>query len=164
MLSVTLLAFTLTLIPLRELFLSRTTAPATATEEFSLVGRLWLSQQALSYVKEKPLTGIGVGSFVIQLAERAGERNFVEPVHNIPLLVFSELGIVGVVLLLALFVTIAKELFITNKPNVIFFTALLAGMGTIALFDHYFWSLAPGRMMFGLVLGIALGQGNGHEK
>ncbi len=164
MLSVSILAFTLTLIPLRELFLSRTITPATATEEFSLVGRLWLSQQALSYAKEKPLTGIGMGSFVIQLAERAGERNFVEPVHNIPLLVFSELGIVGVILLLAVFVTIAKELWITNKPNAIFFTALLAGMGTIALFDHYLWSLAPGRMMLGLVLGLWLGQVNHHEK
>jgi O-antigen ligase len=146
------------LIPLHELVIGRTTAPTTVTEGFSLEGRIWLSQQALKYASENPVTGIGMGSFVIQLAQRAGERNYVEPVHNVPLLVLSELGIVGAILLLAVAISIAREFFITKNINVIILSALLAGMGTIALFDHYFWSLAPGRMMLGLVLGLWLGQ------
>ncbi len=154
MVSVTLL----TLIPLRQLFISRTTVPTTPTEEFSLVGRIWLSQQALEYAKERPLTGVGIGSFVIQLAEREGERNFVEPVHNIPLLILAELGIVGVILLLAICISMVWELRITKRVNLILIGALLAGMGSIALFDHYFWSLAPGRIMLGLTFGLWLGQ------
>jgi O-antigen ligase len=163
-LSVTVIAFALTVMPLRGLFLGRTTTPTTVTEQFSLTGRVWLSQQALIYAKEKPWIGIGIGSFVIQLAERAGEFNFVEPVHNVPLLVFSELGIVGVILLLAIIIVMGKELFITREPRVILTGALLAGMGTIALFDHYFWSLAPGRMMLGIALGLWFGQAAEDDK
>lgn len=155
---VIVLAFTLTLIPLRELFLSRASTPTTATEESSLTERVWLSQQALTYATEKLWIGIGAGSFVIQLAERAGQFNLVEPVHNVPLLVFSELGTIGAALLLAILFLIGRELLITKKPNVIIVSALLVGLGTISLFDHYFWSLAPGRMMLGLTLGLFLGQ------
>lgn len=154
----TIITFTLTLTPLRELFLSRTTTPTTITEESSLTERIWLAQQAWTYAKENPWTGVGAGSFVIQLGKRAGEFNLVEPVHNVPLLVLSELGIIGIVLLLTIVFVVVKELYATSKSNVILFGALLAGMGTIALFDHYFWSLAPGRMMLGLALGLWQGQ------
>ena len=37
-------------------------------------------------------------------------------------------------------------------------SALLAGLGVITLLDHYLWSLAPGRMLFGLALGLWQGQ------
>jgi O-antigen ligase len=162
--SITAVAALLALIPLRQLFISRTTAPTTPTEEFSLVGRIWLSGQALIYAKERPLTGVGIGSFVIQLAEREGERNFVEPVHNVPLLVISELGIVGLVLLFMIFLSIGREFLATKRVSVILISGLLAGMGTIALFDHYFWSLAPGRMMLGLTFGLWLGQVANHDE
>jgi hypothetical protein len=152
-----LITMILTLLPLQELLISRTTF-ATATEEFSLTGRVWLSQQALSYAREKPIHGVGVGSFVIQLAQRAGERNFVEPVHNVPLLVLVELGGIGLILLLAIFASMIREFVVTKKTNVILLTALLAGLGIISLFDHYFWSLAMGRMMIALTLGLWFGQ------
>jgi O-antigen ligase len=152
--AVTASVFVLTLMPFHSLFQSRVTSPTTAIERDSLTERVWLSQQALTYAKEKPLTGVGAGSFIIQLAERAGELNFVEPVHNILLLILAELGIVGVILVSTIFVFVIREIYKTDKPNVIIFGALLAGMGIIALFDHYFWTLAPGRMMLGLVLGL----------
>jgi hypothetical protein len=147
-----------TLIPLRELVSGRTTAPTTVTESFSLEGRIWLSQRALEYASEKPITGVGIGSFVIQLAQRDGDRNYVEPVHNIPLLIYTELGAIGAILFLAVVISIAREFFMTKNVDMIILSALLAGMGTIALFDHYFWSVAPGRMMLGLVLGLWFGQ------
>jgi len=36
--------------------------------------------------------------------------------------------------------------------------ALLAGLAVISLFDHYLWTLAPGRLMLGFVLGLWEGQ------
>jgi O-antigen ligase len=156
--SISIIAFGLTLFPLQELFLSRTAIPTSTVEKFSLSGRVWLSQKALEYIKEKPLNGIGSGSFVIQLAERAGEFNYVEPVHNIPLLIFSELGLVGFILFMAIAALITKDLFVTKDPSVIIIGALLVALGTIFLFDHYFWSLAPGRLMLGMALGLWEGQ------
>lgn len=49
----TIITFTLTLIPLRELFLTRTTTPTTIMES-SLTERIWLAQQAWTYAKENP--------------------------------------------------------------------------------------------------------------
>jgi O-antigen ligase len=155
---ITTIIFGLTLFPLRELFINRTTAPTTATEEFSLTGRAWLAEQAITVIKEHPILGVGAGSFIIQLAERAGERNFVEPVHNIPLLVTSELGIFGLILLVAIALSIGKSLLQSKNPNVIIIGALLAGLAIIELFDHYLWTLAPGRLMLGFVLGLWEGQ------
>jgi O-antigen ligase len=155
---VTIIAFGFTLFPLRELFINRTTTPTTTTEEFSLTGRLWLTEQAIALIKEHPFLGMGAGSFTIQLADRAGERNFVEPVHNIPLLVASELGIFGFVLLLAIVASIAKSFFQSRNSKVIIIGALLAGLAVISLFDHYLWTLAPGRLMLGFALGLWEGQ------
>ena len=151
-------AFGLTIFPLRELFLNRVNAPATTTEEFSLVGRAWLTEQAFTVIKEHPLLGVGSGSFIIQLAERAGEFNFVEPVHNIPLLITSELGVFGLILILMLMFSIGKNFLTTKNPNAIIIGALLMGLGAISLFDHYLWTLAPGRLMLGFVLGLWEGQ------
>jgi O-antigen ligase len=162
--SVTIITFVSTMFPLKELFLSRTTIPTSGTEDFSLVGRMWLAQQAFEFIKEKPLTGIGLGAFVIHLAERSGEFNYVEPVHNIPLLVISELGLIGFILLIAILITIFREMILTKKAKVILLGALLAGLGTIALLDHYLWSLAPGRMMLGISIGLWLGQVEKHDE
>jgi hypothetical protein len=36
--------------------------------------------------------------------------------------------------------------------------AMVAGLGVIGLFDHYLWTLAPDRIMLGLVIGLWAGQ------
>jgi O-antigen ligase len=119
---------------------------------------LWLSEQAVSLIKEHPIFGVGAGSFIIQLADRAGERNYVEPVHNIPLLVTSELGVFGLVLIVAIAISIGKSFLQTMNPNAIIIGALLMGLAAISLLDHYLWTLAPGRLMLGFVLGLWEGQ------
>jgi len=151
-------AFGLTLIPLRELFITRTTIPTTTTEEVSLEGRIWLTEQAMILIKESPVMGGGAGSFTIQLDNRDEGSDFVEPVHNILLLVVSELGILGLVLLVAIVVSIGKSFLQSKNPNAIIIGALLLGLGIIGIFDHYLWTLAPGRLMLGFVLGLWEGQ------
>ena len=154
----TMLVFGLTLYPLRELFINRTTLPTTTAEEFSLTGRIWLTEQAILVVKEHPFLGVGAGSFIIQLAQRAGEFNFVEPVHNIPLLVASELGVLGFILLIAIAVSITRTFLYAKNSKAIMIGALLMGLAVISLLDHYLWTLAPGRLMLGFVLGLWEGQ------
>jgi hypothetical protein len=46
----------------------------------------------------------------------------------------------------------------SKSPQAILAGATLAGLGVIALFDHYLWTLAPGRIMLGLALGLWAGQ------
>jgi O-antigen ligase len=129
-----------------------------ATEQLSTFGRSWLSEQALAMMRAHPFTGVGIGSFILELADYAIEGASIEPVHNIFLLAGSELGIVGLLLVICLFISIALIIVKTHKPNAILASATLAGLGVISLFDHYLWTLAPGRIMLGLALGLWIGQ------
>jgi O-antigen ligase len=100
---------------------------------------------------------------MIELARRAGEGYVIEPAHNIFLLAGAELGIPGLLLVIALSISFLYRLVKTKHPNAILAGATLMGLGVIGLFDHYLWTLAPGRLMLGLVIGLFLGQGMGHE-
>lgn len=105
------------------------------------------------------MTGVGAGSFVIQLGKRTGRFDLVRFRFTMSHYWHCQnWESFGVVLLLTIVFVVVKELYATSKPNIILLGALLVGMGTIALFDHYFWSLAPGRMMLGLALGLWQGQ------
>ena len=157
------ISFVGTLFPYRQLVQARTVNTTSHSEEFSLIGRAWLSQEAINMIHEHPLTGVGIGSFIIELANRAGTGYVIEPVHNIPLLAGAELGIPGFLLLIACSISLIYHLFKEHKPNAILAGATLIGLGVISLFDHYLWTLAPGRLMLGLVIGLFLGQGISHE-
>jgi O-antigen ligase len=152
------MAFLLALYPVRDFVFTRVSNSGMVTEKISTVGRSWLTRQALDMIRQHPLTGVGSGSFVIELADEAPEGAPIEPVHNVFLLVTSELGILGSLLILGLFLSIAVTIFRSKSPQSILVGALLAGFGLIALFDHYLLTLAPGRMMLGLALGLWLGQ------
>jgi hypothetical protein len=70
-----------------------------------------------------------------------------QPVHNIYLLILAELGIIGFILWLI------PVLFLTKKSSFIcslLFIVILA----ISLFDHYFWTLYFGILLFWLTLGL----------
>jgi hypothetical protein len=157
------LSFVITLFPYRELVQARTLNTTSHSEEFSFIGRTWLNGEARRVITDYPLTGVGIGSFIIELAMRAGEGYVIEPAHNIFLLAGAELGIPGLLLVVALFVSLAHRLIKTRSPNAILAGATLAGLGLISLFDHYLWTLAPGRIMLGLVIGMFVGQDFRHE-
>lgn len=153
----------ITLFPYRELVQARTVNTTSHAEQFSFIGRAWLNGEARAFLVEYPLTGVGIGSFMIELARRAGEGYVIEPAHDILLLAGAELGIPGLLLVSALFISFVYRLFNAQNPNAILAGAILTGLGVIALFDHYLWTLAPGRLMLGLVIGLFVGQDLGHD-
>jgi O-antigen ligase len=148
----------LTLLPLHDLFFTRIGASTVETETMSMAGRSWITGQALSAIREHPLTGLGIGSFVINLANTAVEGAPIEPVHNVILLATAELGVAGLILIAILFVSVVRSIIRSTSPRAILAGALLAGLGIISLFDHYLWTIAPGRTMLGLALGLWAGQ------
>lgn len=88
-----------------------------------------------------------------------------EPVHNIYLLIATELGILGLAAFLTLLLSIIFNFGIRNFPCV----ALSLGVAVAALMslslmafglvDHFLWTLQPGRLMLWLVVGLALSWG-----
>jgi O-antigen ligase len=163
LLAVVVLSLGLTLFPFRELVAARTVNTTSHAEEFSFIGRAWLNGQAIQMLRERPLTGVGVGTFILQLAQRAGEGYVIEPAHNIFLLAGAELGLPGMILLTALALLFAYYLSKAQNPNVILAGATLTGLGVISMFDHYLWTLPPCRLLLGLMLGLWAGQLNHAE-
>ncbi|HSJ87570.1 MAG TPA: O-antigen ligase family protein [Anaerolineales bacterium] len=148
----------LTLFPLRGLLFTRVYDQAVTTEQISTGGRSWLARQAFDMVRKHPLTGVGVGSFVLELANNSLDGAPIEPVHNTILLLTAELGLLGGILLFALCFTVARIIIRSRSPQAILAGALVTGLGIINLFDHYFWTIAPGRVMLALALGLWAGQ------
>ncbi len=162
LISVVVLAGICSLYPLRDLLLTRIASQGIATEEISTQGRSWLSAQAEEMIQTSPVIGVGVGSFLLELAKQAPRGAPIEPVHNLPLLIAAELGLAGLALALFLCAALAIKMLQSKAPESILAGALIAGLGIISLFDHYLWTVAPGRIMLGLALGLWAGQAARH--
>jgi O-antigen ligase len=129
--------------------------------------RFFYNKMALSMIKDKPLLGIGIGNFVNYsknyetylraagkfVGESKGVPDWVfQPVHNIYLLIGSEIGIIG---LLAFLGFIILNIWRSNLLKEVRPLALLfIGFLIIALADHYFWTLQQGGIMFWLALAL----------
>lgn len=153
-----ILTLVLTMYPLRELIFTRVSNADVRTEQLSVFGRQWLNEQALNMFYASPLGGVGVGSFILKLASDAVDGAMIEPVHGIPLLVGTELGLPGLIILVGLTVAVALGVLKVKSPKPILAGAMIVGIGVTGLFDHYLWTLAPGRIMLSLTLGLWLGQ------
>jgi len=153
-----LVSLALVAIPLRQLIFTRAGGSAVKTEEFSTLARSWLAQESWLMIRERPVLGWGAGSFIIELARRASYGYIVEPVHNVALLATSELGLGGAVLLAGLGASIVLSAWRARRPLAVVFSAAVIGLCVIAMFDHYLWTLAPGRMLWGAALGLFAGQ------
>jgi hypothetical protein len=145
-------------ISLHPLFLTRLGDAQVQTEQVSNYTRLWLVRRTLELIQKHPLLGTGVGSYSLALSRHVADFYDIEPVHNLPLLVQSELGVGGIVLLAGLVVMIAIEALKVVQPGGIVFSATLMGLATASLFDHYLWTLAPGRLLLATMLGLWAGQ------
>lgn len=129
----------------------------TTIENPSVVNRVKLAQEALEMIKDKPLLGVGLGNFIPVLA--VGDSSFdwlywLQPVHNIFLLITAETGLMGMAAFAVLFyLALNKALFfpITVALLTIIFTGL---------FDHYWLTLIQNQILFTLVLGFSFGLRN----
>ncbi len=124
---------------------------------------------ALSMIKKSPLLGVGMGNFVARIDDFSHlelENWQYQPVHNIYLLILAELGIIGLVLFIFLIFNVLKGAWFSQKSLDVsretsnslvighWLLVIFLGFLFIGFFDHYFWTLQQGGLIFWLVLGI----------
>jgi hypothetical protein len=153
-----LLCLALLFVPLRQMFATRLVVNQVQTEQVSSFTRLWLVQRTWEIIQKQPILGVGIGSYSLALSQHVAAFYDIEPVHNIPMLAWSELGPGGVIALTGLGIMVAFRTFKARRPLTIIFSAILAGLFVVSLFDHYLWTLAPGRLLAGTMLGLWAGQ------
>jgi O-antigen ligase len=125
------------------------------TSKEAVVTRLSLIKASAVVVSERPLVGVGVNNFILKLPGKIPEAYLswkLQPVHNIFLLVFSETGLIGLLLFFCLLFAALKNL--SGRKNrqlaIVIVLILLTG-----LVDHYWLTLQQNQLLFSLVLGLA---------
>ncbi|MEK7595269.1 MAG: O-antigen ligase family protein [Patescibacteria group bacterium] len=115
-------------------------------------------------IRDNFLFGVGTASFTRKLEGYGGVRGiirFVHPVHNIFLLVFSELGLVG--FLLFILFLIKAYIHLENSTTPLLIPALFFSVLTLGVFDHYLLTIQQGLFVFWLTLSLVLSTMNSHE-
>lgn len=140
------------------LFIASITVPQFLGDSESVVVRAQLNASAISLIRQSPFFGVGAGNFLGQLPEVLPSRMiyFLQPVHNIYLLLLSEIGFVGSIILgWLLFTTIKdhKEKFSIQNTmiRISLFMILLLGFT-----DHYAFTLQQGQLLFTLLFALVL--------
>ncbi len=112
----------------------------------SISERLVLIQSALDISLKNPLFGVGNNNFIQELSKynlySLTQIRLLPPVHNVFLLVLAQNGIIGLLIITWFLYSVAKNA--NNKPKVALFLAILI----FASFDHFFWTLEQGQLLF----------------
>jgi O-antigen ligase len=131
-------------------------------EQKSFSDRATYFQQATDLLEENWLHGVGINNYTLAVKDSVDSglpgKDY-QPVHNVYLLVFTELGFFGLVIFLAIILSVVVNTwqeFSKSNTNiwVIVYAGIFGIMLVLFLFDHYFWTLSAGIMLFWLVLGL----------
>jgi O-antigen ligase len=117
--------------------------------------RLDLSYIAGRMVSQKFLVGEGLGTFIVNLPTFKGIFSYswlLQPVHNIFLLVFSEVGIFG---LLGFCFLIYKTFINQLKNKTLYLLLPLVFILFTGLFDHYTLTLQQNILLFSIFMGLS---------
>ncbi|MGB9911479.1 MAG: O-antigen ligase family protein [Microgenomates group bacterium] len=110
-----------------------------------------LAKVAVQLIKQSPLIGVGLNNFIVYLPEFwQSSTLWLQPVHNIYLLIASEAGIIGLVFFFCF-------LFFTYRRVFVFSSLLLTSLNTILLlgfFDHYWLTLQQNQLLLTIILGL----------
>lgn len=113
--------------------------------------RMQLNVVSLKMIKESPWFGIGLGNFLVRLPEFQKNSGiyWLQPVHNILLLAWSQIGVLGLFLGFLWF----NKTINWKKMNIIF--KLILGVVLISgMVDHYWLTLPQNVWLLVLVLGL----------
>ncbi len=108
-------------------------------------------------IRQHPFLGVGAGNYGLGVRRDVAPGHdawHYQPVHNVPLLVWAELGIVGVLLITAFIFFIAVRQLYTIP--LLDSGMLLVPLAILGFFDHYLWSLYPGMMIFAVFLALEI--------
>jgi O-antigen ligase len=129
---------------------------ATSLTEEAVVQRQELITSSFKLFAKQPMLGIGLGNFIPSLANVQKPLSpglYLQPVHNIFLLVLAETGIVGFGFFVWFLIKTYRYLLSNLKTHAVFLI-LLTSVLVLGLFDHYFLTLQQGQLLFAIILGL----------
>ena len=110
---------------------------------------------AMVAIREHPIVGVGAGNFPLEMLRQRSRTP--QYVHNVPLLLASEIGMLGGLIWTAAWLVGIGALVRRRRhltPDGVAALAAWFAIGIIALFDCYPWSLQAGRLLTVLTLAL----------
>lgn len=135
------------------------TAASGALEERSLNERSMQIQEASGLLQDNWIIGVGMGNYTAQLHTNDKEADTLrpgyayQPVHNIYLLMFTELGLASLLLFAGLIGSLLYRAAFESQWSLAWGLGVLSLL-VIGFFDHYLWSLHIGIILFWFVIGL----------
>jgi O-antigen ligase len=123
----------------------------------SVTYREELARVALKMIEKHPFFGIGLNNFIPTLPQYSA-INFLQPVHNIVLLLTSEIGLVGLFFVAGFTLYFFRSFVKSLKQNALL-TPLLAALFcffVIGMLDHYFFTMQQGQLLTAFLIGTVL--------
>jgi len=119
-------------------------------DENGMMKRGQLNLAAIEMIRESPWVGVGMGNYLVNLPDflKTNHIFWLQPVHNIFLLLVSEIGILGLMGVVWLLAKIKWNKLI-EWDWIILGVMLITGM-----VDHYWFTLPQNMWLLSLVLGI----------
>jgi O-antigen ligase len=126
------------------------------SDDTSLRDRINLAKSSFQVIKNNLIMGTGLGNFTSAMKDIPTTVSgvlLIQPVHNVLLLMISEMGILGTLIYLSIWV----KLIIKNigKMN-IFKWLIVIVLLVMGSFDHYLFSLPQGLCIGGLLMCLLL--------
>lgn len=117
--------------------------------------RLFLVVSSIHIILTHPVVGVGLGNYLYAQASIPSPfaPYFLQPVHNIFLLLLSETGIVGFLV----FFNICIQWLMSEKITKTLILMIVA-IALTGLFDHYWLTLQQNLLIMGVVFGLATNQ------
>jgi hypothetical protein len=111
--------------------------------------REMLGLSAIKMIGKSPLFGVGAGNFVVKLPKfQVGNFYWIQPVHNIFLLIWCEIGILGIIMFLILG---ANKISKFEWKRQLWFLIIV---GITGMLDHYWLTLPQNSWLLAIILGL----------
>lgn len=167
--AVALIVFGLFWASYHKFILARADTSGGGTETISIASRRLFIGYALQIAYEHPLNGVGIGTFAysaLEILNNSPYRGWLlaENVHNLPLLVLSELGLVGFTFWMAALIGMAYVVWRgVRDPFAIGLAAAAVAILAIGMLDHYPWSIFHFALLLWASMGVALSTYSGQS-
>ncbi|MCJ7804286.1 O-antigen ligase family protein [Patescibacteria group bacterium] len=119
--------------------------------------RAQLMKSSFLMIKDFPLSGVGLNNFIVHLPNYwslTGFTYWLQPVHNLYLLLIAEIGWLGFLIFLW-FLVLSYRKILLKKNNHGLLLGALSAILLLGFFDHYWLTLQQNQLLLTILLGLA---------